>query len=123
MQLLKSQLYELEMKKRLEARSEIEAGKMKIEWGSQIRNYVMQPYQLVKDVRTGVETSAVQDVLNGQIDDFIKGYLMEHGKIKLECQSIPFTTIPDVERAVKRSQYLQEKGVNPDIIEYFKGGS
>ncbi len=82
MQLLKSQLYEIEMQKRLEARNEIEAGKKKIEWGSQIRNYVMQPYQLVKDVRTGVETSAVDDVLNGGLDEFIKGYLMEYGKAK-----------------------------------------
>ncbi len=82
MQLLKSQLYELEMKKRLEARSEIEAGKMKIEWGSQIRNYVMQPYRLVKDVRTGIETSAVDDVMNGEIDEFLKGFLMEYGKSK-----------------------------------------
>lgn len=80
MQLLKSQLYEMEMKKRLEARSEIEAGKMKIEWGSQIRNYVLQPYQLVKDVRTGHETSAVDDVLNGEIDEFLKAFLMEYGK-------------------------------------------
>jgi peptide chain release factor 2 len=80
MQLLKSQLYELELEKRSEARDEIEAEKKKIEWGSQIRNYVMQPYQLVKDVRTGVETSAIDDVLDGQIDEFLKGYLMEHGK-------------------------------------------
>lgn len=82
MQLLKSQLYELEMQKKMEARDEIEANKKKIEWGSQIRNYVMQPYQLVKDVRTGVETSAVDDVMDGYIDEFIKGYLMEFGKAK-----------------------------------------
>ncbi len=82
MQLLKSQLYEIEMQKKLEARDEIEANKKKIEWGSQIRNYVMQPYQMVKDVRTGVETSAVDDVMNGYIDEFIKGYLMEFGKAK-----------------------------------------
>jgi peptide chain release factor 2 len=80
MQLLKSQLYEMEIAKKMEAREEIEASKKKIEWGSQIRNYVMQPYQLVKDVRTGHETSNVDDVLNGDIDDFIKAYLMEHGK-------------------------------------------
>lgn len=79
MQLLKSQLYEMEMKKKLEARSEIEANKKKIEWGSQIRNYVLQPYQLVKDVRTGFETSNVDDVLNGEIDGFLKSYLMEFG--------------------------------------------
>jgi peptide chain release factor 2 len=82
MQLLKSQLYEIEMKKKLEARDEIEASKMKIEWGSQIRNYVMQPYQLVKDVRTGYETSAVDDVMNGNIDEFLKAFLMEYGKAK-----------------------------------------
>lgn len=79
MQLLKSRLYEMEMQKKLAARAEIEASKKKIEWGSQIRNYVMQPYQLVKDVRTGTETSNVDDVLNGEIDEFIKSYLMEFG--------------------------------------------
>lgn len=79
MQLLKSQLYELEMRARLEKRAEIEAGKKKIEWGSQIRNYVIQPYKLVKDVRTGVETSNVDAVMDGDIDMFLKGYLMEYG--------------------------------------------
>lgn len=76
MQMLKSQLYEMELRKKNEARDAIEASKMKIEWGSQIRNYVFHPYKLVKDVRTGEETSNVQGVMDGEIDDFIKAYLM-----------------------------------------------
>ena len=80
MQLLKSQLYEIELQKKLSARQEIEASKKKIEWGSQIRNYVMQPYKLVKDVRTQKETSDVEGVLNGGIDLFLKGYLMLQGQ-------------------------------------------
>jgi peptide chain release factor 2 len=80
MQMLKSQLYEIELKKQQEQRSDIEAGKMKIEWGSQIRNYVMQPYKLVKDVRTGFETSNVDGVMNGEIDDFLKAFLMTMGQ-------------------------------------------
>ena len=76
MQMLKSRLYQLELEKKQKQRDEIEADKMKIEWGSQIRNYVMQPYKMVKDVRTGYETSRVEDVMNGEIDDFIKEYLM-----------------------------------------------
>ncbi len=79
MQLLKSQLYELEYRSRMEARDEIEANKKKIEWGSQIRNYVMQPYKLVKDVRTGYESSNVEAVLNGEINEFLKAYLMTYG--------------------------------------------
>jgi len=79
MQLLKSQLFELERARLNEARDEIEAGKMKIEWGSQIRSYVMQPYKMVKDVRTGHETSNVDAVMNGEIDGFLKAYLMEAG--------------------------------------------
>ena len=79
MQLLKSQLYEIEMRKREEKRALIEADKKKIEWGSQIRNYVMHPYKMVKDVRTNYETSNVDDVMDGEIDDFIKAYLMEYG--------------------------------------------
>nr|MBP6586729.1 peptide chain release factor 2 [Flavobacterium sp.] len=80
MQMLKSQLYEIELKKQQEQRSDIEAGKMKIEWGSQIRNYVMQPYKLVKDVRTGQETSNVDGVMNGDIDEFLKAFLMMMGQ-------------------------------------------
>ncbi|MEI8116020.1 MAG: peptide chain release factor 2 [Flavobacteriia bacterium] len=79
MQLLRSQLYELELRERMEKRSEIEAGKKKIEWGSQIRNYVMQPYKLVKDVRTGTETSDVDAVMDGGIDPFLKSFLMMYG--------------------------------------------
>tara|TARA_B110000037_G_scaffold223200_1_gene303809 strand:+ start:27409 stop:28575 length:1167 start_codon:yes stop_codon:yes gene_type:complete len=78
MQLLKSQLYELELRKRMEKQNAIEAGKMKIEWGSQIRNYVMQPYKLVKDVRTGYETSNVDGVMDGEIDEFLKAFLMSN---------------------------------------------
>ncbi|MBS7786772.1 peptide chain release factor 2 [Flavobacterium sp. CYK-55] len=80
MQLLKSQLYEMELKKRQAMRDEIEAKKMKIEWGSQIRNYVMHPYKLVKDVRTGYETSDVDGVMDGEIDPFLKAYLMMMGQ-------------------------------------------
>jgi peptide chain release factor 2 len=79
MQLLRSQLYELELRARMEKRNEIEAGKKKIEWGSQIRNYVMHPYKLVKDVRTGCETGNVDAVMNGDIDEFLKAYLMMYG--------------------------------------------
>ena len=80
MQMLRSQLYEIELKKQQAQRADIEAGKMKIEWGSQIRNYVMQPYKLVKDVRTGFETSDVDGVMNGNIDKFLKAYLMMMGQ-------------------------------------------
>ncbi len=84
MQLLKSQLYEIELKKRQAKRDEIEANKMKIEWGSQIRNYVMHPYKLVKDVRTQFETSDVDNVMNGGIDPFLKAYLMMMGQRESE---------------------------------------
>jgi len=79
MQLLRSQLYELELRERMEKRSEIEAGKKKIEWGSQIRNYVMHPYKLVKDVRTGIETGDVDAVMDGGLDPFLKAFLMMYG--------------------------------------------
>ncbi len=80
MQMLRSQLYEIELKKQQAQRADIEAGKMKIEWGSQIRNYVVQPYKLVKDVRTGYETSDVDGVMNGNIDAFLKAFLMMMGQ-------------------------------------------
>lgn len=84
MQLLKSQLYEIELQKKLSARKEIEASKKKIEWGSQIRNYVLHPYKLAKDVRTQFETGNVDAVLNGAIDPFLKSYLMMMGQNESE---------------------------------------
>jgi peptide chain release factor 2 len=77
--LLKSQLYEMELRKRHEKTAEIESQKKKIEWGSQIRSYVLQPYKLVKDVRTGFESGNVNAVLDGELDGFIKAYLMQFG--------------------------------------------
>ena len=79
MRMLKSQLYEIELRKKQEAQAEIEGNKKKIEWGSQIRSYVLHPYKLVKDLRTGFESSNTQAVLDGELDGFIKSYLMEFG--------------------------------------------
>jgi peptide chain release factor 2 len=79
MQMLKSRLYQLELQKQQEAKAAVEATKRKIEWGSQIRNYVFHPYKLVKDLRTGVETSNVQAVMDGDLDAFITAYLLEYG--------------------------------------------
>jgi peptide chain release factor 2 len=76
MQMLKSRLYQLEMEKRNAARDKVEAGKMKIDFGSQIRNYVLHPYKLVKDARTGIESHDAQRVLDGDLDDFIKAFLL-----------------------------------------------
>ncbi len=80
LQMLKSQLFEIELQKQRAQRDEIEASKMKIEWGSQIRNYVMHPYKLVKDVRTAEETGNVDAVMDGNIDRFLKAYLMMMGQ-------------------------------------------
>ncbi len=80
MKMLKSQLYEIELRKKMEARQEIESSKMKIEWGSQIRNYVMHPYKLIKDVRTAEETGNIDAVMDGDIDMFLKAYLMMMGQ-------------------------------------------
>ncbi|WP_116465738.1 peptide chain release factor 2 [Flagellimonas flava] len=80
MKMLKSQLYEIELRKKQEARAEIESSKMKIEWGSQIRNYVMHPYKLVKDVRTSEETGNVDAVMDGELNPFLKAFLMMMGQ-------------------------------------------
>lgn len=82
MTMLRSRLYELELRKRNEERDKVEAGKKKIEWGSQIRNYVLHPYKLVKDLRTSEETSDVQAVLDGDLTPFMKAFLMEAGTSK-----------------------------------------
>jgi peptide chain release factor 2 len=79
MRILKSHLYEIELQKKREKQAQVEGNKMKIEWGSQIRNYVLHPYKLVKDLRTNLETGNVQAVLDGDLDDFIKAFLMEFG--------------------------------------------
>jgi peptide chain release factor 2 len=79
LRLLKSQLYEMELRKRREKTMEIESQKKKIEWGSQIRSYVLQPYKMVKDLRTSYETGNVDAVLDGDLDGLIKAYLMEFG--------------------------------------------
>jgi len=77
LRILRSHLYEMELRKRMEKQAEVEGKKKKIEWGSQIRSYVLHPYRLVKDLRTSYETSDTQGVLDGDINAFIKAYLME----------------------------------------------
>jgi len=80
LRILRSHLYEIELRKRMEKQAEIEGQKKKIEWGSQIRNYVLHPYKLVKDLRTNFETGNTQAVLDGDLNDFIKAFLMEFGR-------------------------------------------
>lgn len=80
LRMLKSQLYEIEMRKKRDAQADIEGNKKKIEWGSQIRSYVMHPYKMVKDLRTGFETGNVQAVMDGDLKEFIKTYLMQFGQ-------------------------------------------
>ena len=77
MAMLKSKLYQLEIEKRNAERDKVEEGKMRVDFGSQIRNYVLHPYKLIKDNRTSVERTDVQNVLDGDLDDFIKAYLMQ----------------------------------------------
>ena len=79
LRILKSRLYDIELKKRQEKQAELEGQKKRIEWGSQIRNYVLHPYKLVKDLRTGWSTADTQGVLDGDINDFMKSYLMGNG--------------------------------------------
>ncbi len=79
LRILKSQLYELELRKQKEKQAEIEGKKLKIEWGSQIRSYVLHPYKMIKDLRTNYETGNVQDVLDGNLNPFMKEYLMQFG--------------------------------------------
>jgi len=79
MRLLKAKLYDLEMEKKQKELDEAEKNKQRIEWGSQIRSYVMQPYRLVKDHRTGIEIGDVNSVMDGDINEFIKGYLLKFG--------------------------------------------
>ena len=88
LQMLKSQLYEIELQKQLAQRQDIEADKMKIEWGSQIRNYVLHPYKLIKDVRTAHETGNVEAVLDGNIQPFLKAYLMMMGQQTTETDQL-----------------------------------
>ena len=78
LRILKSRLYDIELKKRQEKQAELEGQKKKIEWGSQIRSYVLHPYKMVKDLRTGHETSDTQGVLDGDLNDFMKVFLMEN---------------------------------------------
>jgi len=78
LRILKSHLYELELRKRREKEAELEGKKLKIEWGSQIRSYVLHPYKLVKDLRTDCETSDTQAVLDGDINDFMRAFLMQN---------------------------------------------
>ena len=88
LQMLKSQLYEIELQKQMAQRDDIEAEKMKIEWGSQIRNYVMHPYKLVKDVRSSYETGNVDAVMDGNIQPFLKSYLMMMGQKESESETL-----------------------------------
>ncbi|MEX2511732.1 MAG: peptide chain release factor 2 [Cyclobacteriaceae bacterium] len=84
MQMLKSRLYQMEMEKRNAERAKVESGKMRIDFGSQIRNYVLHPYKLVKDARTGYETSDVQTVLDGGLNDFIKAFLLAQSEEEIK---------------------------------------
>ena len=77
LRILKSRLYDIELQKRREKQAELEGQKKKIEWGSQIRSYVLHPYKMVKDVRTGYETADTQGVLDGDLNPFMKEYLMK----------------------------------------------
>lgn len=79
LRILKSRLYDIELKKRQAKQAELEGSKKRIEWGSQIRSYVLHPYKMVKDLRTGLSTADTQGVLDGDLNDFMKAFLMQQG--------------------------------------------
>ena len=88
LRILKSRLYDIELKKRQAKQAELEGSKKRIEWGSQIRSYVLHPYKMVKDLRTGLATADTQGVLDGDIDQFMKAFLMNQGKADVQIEDI-----------------------------------
>lgn len=88
LRILKSRLYDIELKKRQAKQAELEGSKKRIEWGSQIRSYVLHPYKMVKDLRTGLSTADTQGVLDGDIDQFIKAFLMNQGNADVQIEDI-----------------------------------
>ena len=88
LRILKSRLYDIELKKRQAKQAELEGSKKRIEWGSQIRSYVLHPYKMVKDLRTGLSTADTQGVLDGDIDQFMKAFLMNQGNADVQIEDI-----------------------------------
>lgn len=88
LRILKSRLYDIELKKRQAKQAELEGSKKRIEWGSQIRSYVLHPYKMVKDLRTGLATADTQGVLDGDIDQFMKAFLMNQGNADVQIEDI-----------------------------------
>ena len=88
LRILKSRLYDIELKKRQAKQAELEGSKKRIEWGSQIRYYVLHPYKMVKDLRTGLATADTQGVLDGDIDQFMKAFLMNQGNADVQIEDI-----------------------------------
>ncbi|MGM9741464.1 MAG: peptide chain release factor 2 [Candidatus Cryptobacteroides sp.] len=88
LRILKSRLYDMELKKRQAKQAELEGSKKRIEWGSQIRSYVLHPYKMVKDLRTGLSTADTQGVLDGDLDQFMKAFLMNQGNADVQVEDI-----------------------------------